>query len=433
MAAGRSAPVTMDLPCFMMEDAMTTTQRPRTGGKLRRRIIRVVAVSAAGLVLLVAAWVLLGPLVMKRYAIHVRRQNEPICPELAGAYWTSDLWTGLSRRSLNWVGENVVVAMAPLSLDLGRRGSVDKGVPAVMPAEGVDELGPWLERELASPSGTMAPLPGTCVRLLARRGDDLDRVRAILLSVDVPAGARLGHESAWTRKLLLTRALLRAQQGRHDEAALDILAVWRLARVLRTAGLESARDVAIVLRKLPEAPVEWENRLSIEPFRQSVVDAHAHDAAWALQCAEDVPRCAELTGRDRHRLSDPLYAWYQIDEARRTLAFVQAYRRPERFGPVRPDPWEWHGMPSSTGDARARRLDVLRAQVELTRKVLLLRRMRADDGTWPKVVPGIEHSAYGGLEWRYTGGDRMSLEPAGSAAEWLRPDECEPALSFSLP
>lgn len=408
------------------------------GKRALARLAIIVIGPAVSLAVLVAGWEFIGQAAALHHAVAVRHEADAGEPKLA-TYWAFDTDT-----QMNWVAHALTEAAAPLSADLGRRARVgerpDPGVPA---ADGMDDLRDWLERELASPTGAVSPPPEAGLRLLARRAAEMEQVRSILLSGE---GIRWGSSHIANspchvvHRLLPCNALAGVQTGRQDVACSDVLAVWRLSSSVlptrdgfRTGG-EMRVDVAVALRKIPIAPIEWEDRLDAAPIRNRLADILVDAAADNLRAAEDMATYKATIGMDEGRLvngfRNPFDSWGLSTWAREKVEFARALRDPSRCALPLAMPMSWRG--SSDAYSSARRLDRVVAHFELTRKILRLRRLHAADpaAAWPESVPGIEESACSDLWWKYSGGENASVVPEGPAAAWLQPGDCEPALSY---
>ena len=414
-------------------DVRVTARRWRSGRPLgARAAVRLVVRAAVGALIVVAplvAWTLLGPVVARRHALAVLRENKSM-RELAWFYWSPD-----SPAEDNWVTKALRDAAEPLRSDLGWSARIGRNpVPARPPAEGVEDMRPWLERELATASSVVTPPPETVVRLLARHEVELERVRVILLSGDAPRWSWNGLENSgvgYAHELLLSHALVSARGGAADAACRDLLADWRLLKSLPLGwklgrSMDMAVQVAAALRKVPTIPPEWEHRLDPVPFRDAVADNWAATAASNLRRAQRVDE-GIMDPRLMEWLKVPLWSWETTANAQSEIAMSQALRDPASCGiPCRSFP--------HVADL-ALRIDLLTVQFELTRKVIQLQQQRALDatGAWPADVPGIEHSACQGLSWRYTRGDGITLTPEGAGASRLERQECEPAIGYASP
>lgn len=406
----------------------------RSGPPLGARAAVALAARVAGatsiVVALIGAWALLGPVVARRHALAVLRENESI-RELAWFYWSPD-----PRGEDNWVTQALREAAEPLGSEMGRRARIGAHpIAALPPAEGVEDMRPWLARELATPSSAVTPPPDTVVRLLGRHEAELERVRVILLSGDVPRWSINGFENSglgFAHELLLSHALVSARDGASDVASRDLLADWRLLKSLHRFKLgrrmEMAEQVAAALRKVPMIAPEWEQRLDAVPFRDAVADNWASGAANGLRMAQHVEEYVSESGLTRW-LGMPIWSWDATADAEGAIAMSQALRDPSNCGIPRRRPF-----PREPTD-HALRIDLLTVQLELARKVIQLQQMRAMDPTaaWPHEVPGIEHSACLGLSWRYAVGDGITLTPEGAGASRLERQECQPTLAYASP
>jgi hypothetical protein len=320
-------------------------------------------------------------------------------------------------------------------VDLSDRGARGAALDAHYGNGWKTELRSYLEHEMAGtaidrrPSGSIPP------GWLAGR---MGTIGLHLLVEPLPEWP-LQHGLSTTRNplpwmsladLLLGDALLRHDAGDDDGAAWSADAAWRIVEVLRRredlasqiVALREAGLCAGVVRRLEKPDPLWRARLDVGPFREASLHATLvecftwHDAARA----GDLPAPWSGPGKP-----GGLFPWLPAasnsraarravaDAIEATVPFLEALSDPARCGPttIPSPPARAPGAGiAALDDATTliqprilERLDRLRVQFELTRRVLDLRERRAADpaGRWP-VTLGEEDSECPGVRFATT-------------------------------
>lgn len=404
---------------------MSSDQPPRS-----RRRIHAGAVAAA----LAAACFLTVPAAIRGHARAMRLDLAETHGELARRGGAP------LRLHDNWVATRLSVAMGPLGADLGRRARAGRHpVPAVPPAHGVIELQQWLERELTDPLTEIRPMPAVASSHLQARRLELERIQDILLAGDpvlwgrTPSVGGADH----VQDLLLASALESARNARFAESERSIRAAWRLAlssmRRRSTPGCTGAERVVVALRRLPDIPPEWIDRLDSGIVRSIHATEYAIKAERMLRLFEGYPQSLREVGAQTTFLMARTHhareAWLEMGEARHAMTFAAELDDPERCG----HPPRVERVSQRDPLPVARTMDRLIVQFELTRKVAMLHAARREDpdGAWPACVDGIEASECHGLAWRYEVSHGMLLEPQGPALAWLLGEHAPLALSVA--
>lgn len=376
----------------------------------------------------------------------------------AEAAWAA-LDTPASRpvdRFANSLTNSTAVAlqerMAPLGMDplpvrdlevLGR----------VTPWSGIlADIHGYLEEQVEDPTPRLSSPPPRVSDFLRERSGDLAGLRRLLLS-DLPPrwAAHSGDESLHQTihalaltgmgEWLLCDAMDARLHGEEERSRQDLEAAWVLVEMFlerpeiisQGSAISLTRGITGVLRKVETASPAWSDRLTSIRFRTGL---EASIVLWGQGYLEVSRATARQPyfGRAarRERALWKIYGrlWLRHSMASASLGIARQLEALRALGACA-DGYRNQTPPPSTMERRLSAMGryglpdygiqwtslmQLRAEMELTRKILSLRSLRDPDGRWPQAPAGLGASECPKVSWAYKVGEdgamTLSLERA---------------------
>jgi len=363
------------------------------------------------------------------------------------------------------------VQMAEIGLDPLPAKSLDVLWRESYWSEHQGELHGFLEESLEQPGPAFSTPPRSLSGFLRTHENELAAMRASLAdelpprwAVDLESGQR--HQAIHFLALtglgewFLVDALESRLLDRTDRAAGDLEAAWGLVELLlerpevhaQASALFLARGITGTLRKVEGDPIVWGERLHQNRFRTGL---QAAIVLWG----EGYLRAARWTAQQpffgrrvrRERMFWKIYGrlWYRYSMADASLQIARELEALRALGDCSGKYRDQTRLLTGAGDrlTATGRLGLpdygiqwtslmqLRAEMELTRKILLVRSLRGADGSWPAAPPGIESSECPEMRWVYTvaSDGSMSLTLEGALRTPSRPGALDLPMSFQAP
>ena len=350
-----------------------------------------------------------------------------------------------TARDLEELTAEIGIDLAPKPFEPRRR-------PTREDARAFDALkgaiGEYLAAELErSDSGTGAP-PEVLASFLSTHRTSLEGIRDRLLRGDPPQWERrlerlweapipnlLGHITL--HKLFVAAALERA--AAHDrEGALRYLdASWQLNRSLRDEPMLITQLIAVsatrlqagALRRIPDPPASWLDRIREHDYRRSLTTALWLEG-WVWKQTGKPPDFAadnrSWTERTLVAAGVPYFRWCLEDASERWRRHLERVAQVDSLcGPdlqaldrelLESTPW-WNRISNSLYSNLAgslSRVARLELDLELTAAILDLESRRREAGAWPASYPIETSSACPDARWRYAlrddGGFSLALD-----------------------
>jgi len=312
----------------------------------------------------------------------------------------------------------------------------------------------YLESQLEEPTPEIGPPSEATAGYLLQKEPDLEDLRSLLLEEERPRWEMDPYRSwgvpfnrlgiLYLQQCLAVDAMASFRGGDGGRCLRSLDASWALVESVserpdlfsQDAALAMIRIQAGVLRKLEGVPPLWIDRMRVEVLRQALLRSFQYEA-WGYwvqgRRLSRVPFYRRLNSRERILWRTFGRAWYRIVMADTSGTYLDEIRTLVALGGCGSDyrtamggilnriPW-WNTIGKGNVENLGifwEREEYLKLDLELTRKILEVRRLRDENGgDWPKAVPGIEVSECPETSWTYAatpvGGMTLSFSREGT-------------------
>lgn len=331
-----------------------------------------------------------------------------------------------------------------------------------------EELDRFLEAELEKTTGSLSPAPESLRSYLETRKAELEAIRRHLLNSELPIWKQdlepwlnINHPIPSMvgllnlQKLLILDVLEKNRQGQNPGRLASLEASWKLNQTLwerpdiisQLIAILVARLQAGALRKMDGLPDQWQERAIARDYQKSLLNGLELESWLNYGLVKELQMAPE-EGAEKLAPLEVLYIRLSgIDTSqnmRRGFAKLEFENicsfDVEAFEGQMVDSIAWWNqlgqiaMPS--WGSQWRKAGKMMLDWELTQKIIQVKALAAEQGTWPETLPDLESKVCPGQRWIYqVTGDRSISLSFSENLDWLDPQEnaIDLPLTYSAP
>jgi len=408
---------------------------------MQKKIFKIFVGSASGFVGLIAVWIIGGNLL-------AAQQEKEI----------NQAWEQFAKQFPKTEANDSVLKLEALTAKLGFRLYNSGGLKspsdsyADLDATKADkqayqaigkELSAYIEALIKNPNDAVVVPSENLRRYLASKASTLAAIRSHVLNNEVPnleMNIDYLKEGDFSfvlpnlvgfvnlQKILALDVLEKNRQGQTSEALATLEVSWKINKILRDqpelipqlVALIVTDQQLVVIRRLENLPVQWQQRLLEHDYRKSILTALQGEAFYSSASIRQIDSFLPADIYFSSRIWWLLKLTSPISRPYLRFSAIDTYQAPQRLysqipqqnfcsldsgkSKLEADTAWWNpigqvatpGLPNQWLKGGKRMLDL-----ELTQKILQVKALAAKLGRWPESVPNLESSICPGEKWLY--------------------------------
>ena len=331
-----------------------------------------------------------------------------------------------------------------------------------------EELDRFLEAELEKKTESVSPAPESLRGYLETRKAELEAIRSHLLNSELPIWERdlerwlnINHPTPSLlgilnlQKLLILDVLDKNSLGQTRAGEQSLEASWKLNQTLwdrpdlisQLSAILVARLQVGALRKMDGLPTQWQERAIARDYQKLLLTSLELES-WLNYGLVKLPQMAPEQGGEKLAPLEGLYI--RLSGINTSQNMRQGFAKLEFKNICSFDvealqqqmtdsiaSWNQLGqiaMPNLAGQWR--KAGKMMLDWELTQKILQVKALAAEQGTWPEKLPDLESKVCPGQRWIYqVAGDRSISLSFSKNLDWLELQEnsIDLPLTYSMP